>query len=195
MNIINEKNKLVNSLFIRNFSIIAHVDHGKSSLASCLLKKCNTQFNEDILHKIDLEKKRGITIKLNAIQLYFKKENITYIFNLIDTPGHFDFKYEVSRSLAACEGALLLVDAVKGIQAQTLYYYEIAKELNLVILPIINKIDLPTAQVELVQKQIIELLNCSINDIILISSKTGENIDLIFDKIISNIPSPFIKNN
>src|SRR5436305_14343771 len=149
---------------IRNFSIIAHIDHGKSTLADRLLEKTNLKNSNKslgiVLDSLSLEQEKGITIKLNAVQLYYPPESSEpYIFNLIDTPGHVDFMYEVSRSLAACEGVVLLVDATKGIQAQTLAYYEIAKKLNLKVLPVINKIDLPHAQLDKTKKQLIELLN------------------------------------
>src|SRR3954454_18017841 len=187
--------KKINPTKIRNFSIIAHIDHGKSTLADRLLEKTNLKGSQQTLQRVLdsllLEQEKGITIKLNAVQLYYPPESPEpYIFNLIDTPGHVDFMYEVSRSLAACEGVILLVDAVKGIQAQTLAYYEIAKSLNLKILPVVNKVDLPHAQVEKVQGQLKELLNCEENDICLISAKTGKNIDLLLEKIISVIPSP-----
>ena len=182
---------------IRNFSIIAHIDHGKSTLADRILEltnfKSSKQTLERVLDNLALEKKRGITIKLNAVQLYYPSESSEpYILNLIDTPGHFDFHYEVSRSLATCEGVILLVDAIKGIQAQTLTYYEIARQQGLKILPVINKIDLPHAQVEKVQDQLIELLSCSRKDICLISAKTGKNVDLLLEKIIADIPPPLV---
>ncbi|RHZ35201.1 GTP-binding protein [endosymbiont GvMRE of Glomus versiforme] len=190
----------VNSAKIRNFSIIAHIDHGKSTLADRLLEKTNlknsNQTLERVLDSLSLEKEKGITIKLNAVQLYYPLESSEpYIFNLIDTPGHVDFMYEVSRSLAACEGVILLVDAVKGIQAQTLAYYEIAKNLNLKILPVINKIDLPHAQLDMTKNQLVELLDCQEKDICLISAKTGKNIDLLLKKIIVDIPSPESNDN
>jgi len=180
---------------IRNFSIIAHIDHGKSTLADRILELTNfknsKQILERILDSLTLEQEKGITIKLNAVQLYYPPENSDpYILNLIDTPGHFDFHYEVSRSLATCEGVILLVDAIKGIQAQTLTYYEIARQQGLKIIPVINKIDLPHAQIEKVQNQLIELLNCSRQDICLISAKTGKNVSLLLEKIITEIPSP-----
>ena len=180
---------------IRNFSIIAHIDHGKSTLADRILELTNfknsKQTLERILDSLTLEQEKGITIKLNAVQLYYPPESSDpYILNLIDTPGHFDFHYEVSRSLATCEGVILLVDAIKGIQAQTLTYYEIARQQGLKIIPVINKIDLPHAQIEKVQNQLIELLNCSRQDICLISAKTGKNVDLLLEKIITEIPSP-----
>jgi GTP-binding protein LepA len=179
----------------RNFAIIAHIDHGKSTLADRLLELTNFKNNNEtlkrVLDNLDLEQERGITIKLNAVQLYYSSENSdSYIFNLIDTPGHVDFMYEVSCSLMACEGAILLVDATKGIQAQTLAYYEIAKNLNLKILPVINKIDLPHAQIEKVQTQLKQLLKCQTEDICLISAKSGQNMQLLLKKIISEIPSP-----
>lgn len=184
---------------IRNFSIIAHIDHGKSTLADRLLEKTNLKNSsksfERILDSLSLEQEKGITIKLNAVQLYYPPESQEpYIFNLIDTPGHVDFMYEVSRSLAACEGVILLVDATKGIQAQTLAYYEIAKDLGLKVLPAINKIDLPSAQLATTKSQLIELLNCQASDIVLISAKTGLNVDLLLEKIINDIPSPLSKS-
>jgi GTP-binding protein LepA len=190
-----EVSRKIDPAKIRNFSIIAHIDHGKSTLADRLLEKTNLKNSsksfERILDSLSLEQEKGITIKLNAVQLYYPPESQEpYIFNLIDTPGHVDFMYEVSRSLAACEGVILLVDSTKGIQAQTLAYYEIAKNLGLKILPTINKIDLPSAQLETTKNQLIELLNCQENDICLISAKTGKNIDLLLEKIISDIPSP-----
>jgi small GTP-binding protein len=185
---------------IRNFSIIAHIDHGKSTLADRILELTNFKNSkkilvERVLDSLALEKKRGITIKLNAVQLYYPSESSEpYILNLIDTPGHFDFHYEVSRSLATCEGVVLLVDAIKGIQAQTLTYYEIARQQSLKILPVINKIDLPHAQIEKVKDQLIELLNCQPEDICLISAKTGKNVDLLLEKIIEVIPPPLKKS-
>jgi small GTP-binding protein len=185
---------------IRNFSIIAHIDHGKSTLADRILELTNFKnskkiLEERVLDSLALEKKRGITIKLNAVQLYYPSESSEpYILNLIDTPGHFDFHYEVSRSLATCEGVVLLVDAIKGIQAQTLTYYEIARQQSLKILPVINKIDLPHAQIEKVKDQLIELLNCQPEDICLISAKTGKNVDLLLEKIIEVIPPPLKKS-
>src|SRR4051794_3904484 len=193
--LLSEGQKKIDPHKIRNFSIIAHIDHGKSTLADRLLEKTNLKNSnkplERVLDSLSLEQEKGITIKLNAVQLYYPPESPEpYIFNLIDTPGHVDFMYEVSRSLAACEGVILLVDAVKGIQAQTLAYYEIAKNLNLKILPVINKIDLPHAQLDTTKNQLVELLNCQEKDICLISAKTGKNIDLLLEKIISDIPSP-----
>src|SRR3954468_15558217 len=187
--------KKINPSKIRNFFIIAHIDHGKSTLADRLLEKTNLKGSnksfERILDSLSLEQQKGITIKLNSVQLYYPPESSEpYVFNLIDTPGHVDFMYEVSRSLAACEGVLLLVDATKGIQAQTLAYYEVAQTLSLKILPVINKIDLPSAQLETTKKQLIELLKCQESDISLISAKSGQNIDQLLEKIIQVIPSP-----
>src|SRR6266516_1300987 len=167
---------LIKTEKIRNFSIIAHIDHGKSTLADRILELTNfknsKQTLERILDSLTLEQEKGITIKLNAVQLYYPPESSEpYILNLIDTPGHFDFHYEVSRSLATCEGVIVVVDAIKGIQAKTLTYYEIARQQGLKVLPVINKIDLPHAQIEKVKNQLLELLNCLPEDICLISAK------------------------
>src|SRR3954468_15275826 len=175
---------LIKTEKIRNFSIIAHIDHGKSTLADRLLELTNLKGSnkslDRVLDSLSLEQEKGITIKLNAVQLYYPPEEPEpYVFNLIDTPGHVDFMYEVSRSLAACEGIILLVDATQGIQAQTLAYYEIAKSLNLKIVPVINKIDSPLAQLETTKNQLIELLGCEESDLCLISAKTGQNINLL----------------
>ncbi|MGL4183637.1 MAG: translation elongation factor 4 [Metamycoplasmataceae bacterium] len=175
---------------IRNFAIIAHIDHGKSTLADRLLEISNTinsrELNAQHLDTMDLEKERGITIKLNAAQIEYKN----YIFHLIDTPGHVDFAYEVSRSLAAVEGVLLLIDATQGIEAQTLANVYMALDHNLEIIPVINKIDLPSANVEEVKKEIEETIGISADDAILISAKTGLNVEKVFDAIIEKIPAP-----
>lgn len=175
---------------IRNFAIIAHIDHGKSTLADRILEFTGTiderQSTPQILDSMELEKERGITIKLNAIQIKYKD----YIFHLIDTPGHVDFTYEVSRSLAACEGALLLVDATQGIQAQTLANVYLAMEHNLEIIPIINKIDLVSADPEHVKHEIENVIGIDASNAILISAKTGKNIDQVIDVIINKIPAP-----
>ena len=180
---------------IRNFSIIAHIDHGKSTLADRLLEETKTLSKKDmqnqVLDSMDLERERGITIKSHPIQIqYNHKDGKTYILNLIDTPGHVDFSYEVSRSLAACEGALLLVDAAQGVEAQTVSNTYLAIENNLQVIPVINKVDLPSAQIEDVTGQIIELIGCDKDEIILASAKNGIGIDEIFDAIVNRIASP-----
>lgn len=175
---------------IRNFAIIAHIDHGKSTLADRILEFTNTiskrEARPQILDTMDLEQERGITIKLNAIQIQYQD----YLFHLIDTPGHVDFTYEVSRSLAACEGALLLVDATQGIQAQTLANVYLAMEHNLEIIPIINKCDLPSADPERVKKEIEDIIGIDASEAIEISAKTGLNINKVVDAIIKKIPAP-----
>ena len=180
---------------LRNFCIIAHIDHGKSTLADRLLEETHTLAKKDmkaqVLDSMDLERERGITIKSHPIQMnYTHTDKQKYIFNLIDTPGHVDFTYEVSRSLAACEGVLLLVDAAQGVEAQTVSNTYLAIENDLTIIPVINKVDLPSARVDEVKGQIIELIGCDENEIICASAKSGIGIQDVFDAIIERIPAP-----
>ena len=179
---------------IRNFCIIAHIDHGKSTLADRLLEYTKTVEGKDmqaqVLDDMDLERERGITIKSHAIQMKYNYKGEEYILNLIDTPGHVDFSYEVSRSIAACEGALLIVDAAQGIQAQTISNLYMAIENDLEIIPVMNKIDLPSAMPEEVEDQIVELLGCPREDILRASGKTGEGVTEILNTIVEKVPAP-----
>ena len=177
---------------IRNFCIIAHIDHGKSTIADRLLEHTNTiQITEgQMLDDMDLEKERGITIKSHAIQMSYEKGGEKYKLNLIDTPGHVDFSYEVSRSIAACEGALLVVDATQGVQAQTISNLYMAIEHDLEIIPVINKIDMPAAMPDEVEDEIIELIGCDRSEILRASGKTGEGIPEILDAVVDRIPAP-----
>ena len=175
---------------IRNFCIIAHIDHGKSTLADRMMEMTGTvekrEMKSQLLDSMDLEREKGITIKLAPVRMRYKNIDL----NLIDTPGHVDFSYEVSRSLQACEGAILVVDASQGIQAQTLSNVYLAMEQDLAIIPVLNKVDLPAADIPRVSRQVINLLGCDESEIIHISAKTGQNVDKVLDAVVDKIPAP-----
>src|SRR3569833_3128507 len=181
--------------YIRNFSIVAHIDHGKSTLADRLIQTTGTvalrDMSEQMLDSMDIEKERGITIKAQTVRLEYKAEDgETYILNLMDTPGHVDFGYEVSRCLAACEGALLVVDASQGVEAQTLANVYQAIDAGLEIVPVLNKIDLPAAEPDRVKTQIEDVIGIDASDAVPISDKTGLNIDLVLDAVVNRLPPP-----
>lgn len=179
---------------IRNFSVVAHVNHGKSTLASLFVSHLSDyrQHNTDALYRFSLEKKKGITVKLNSITLNYVSSKLgeNFIFNIIDTPGHVEFEKEVMLSLAVCEGIILLVDATKGVQSQTFFYYKMAKDLNLKIIVVISKIDSELSRLDFVKKQIISLMNCKKEEILEISSRKKIGLDKLFEEIIFSIPHP-----
>ena len=180
---------------IRNFAIIAHIDHGKSTLADRLIEFCgglsSREMKQQVLDSMEIERERGITIKAQSVRLEYTNNNKkTFILNLIDTPGHVDFSYEVSRSMAACEGALLLVDASQGVEAQTLANSWLAIEADLEIIPVLNKIDLPSAEPERIKKQIEEIIGIDITNTVSVSAKTGNGVEQVINNLVSLLPPP-----
>ena len=179
---------------IRNFSIIAHIDHGKSTLSDRLIEYCgglsSREMADQILDSMDIERERGITIKAQAVSLNYQKDGEESLLNFIDTPGHVDFSYEVSRSLSACEGALLVVDGSQGVEAQTLANCYTAVEQGLEVLPVINKIDLPQAEPDRVKNEVEEMVGINASDAPLVSAKTGEGIKTLLNKLVTDIPPP-----
>ena len=180
--------------YIRNFCIIAHIDHGKSTLADRMLEITDTlnarEMENQVLDSMDLEREKGITIKSHPIQMQYKYKGDTYTLNLIDTPGHVDFSYEVSRAIASCEGALLVVDATQGIQAQTISNLYLAVEHGLEIIPVLNKIDMDSAMIDVVSDQIVDMIGCSHDEILLASGKTGQGVKEVLDAIVERVPAP-----
>ena len=181
---------------IRNFSIIAHIDHGKSTLSDRMLEETNTvearKMQAQVLDSMELERERGITIKMQPARMNYQKDGVAYILNLIDTPGHIDFSYEVSRALNAVEGVLLLVDSTQGVQAQTLSVLQMAKDLGLTIIPVLSKVDVPHARIDEVSQEIVSLLGCDTADILRASGKTGEGVPQLLSAICDRIPAPTV---
>ncbi len=179
---------------IRNFSIIAHIDHGKSTLADRMLEITHTiearKMRDQVLDSMDLERERGITIKMQPVRMEYKHEGQSFVLNLIDTPGHIDFSYEVSRALKAVEGSILLVDSTQGVQAQTLTTLAMARAGGLKIIPVLSKIDSPLSRINEVREEVVELLHCNPEEILLVSGRTGEGVENLLEEIIKRVPAP-----